>query len=101
LVPSPEGTDQYAALLLNQLQKIDSSTIPSIPTTLSVEEHIGAWKKQKELTSSEPSGLPFSHYKAASEYLTLTTFDATLGSLPYQYSFAPTQWQQAAYVELL
>jgi hypothetical protein len=46
---APEGTDPYAALLLNQLQKIDSSTIPSIPTTLSVEEHIGAWKKQKDL----------------------------------------------------
>jgi hypothetical protein len=33
-----------------------------------VDEHIGTWKKQKEMTSLEPSGLSFSHYKAASVY---------------------------------
>jgi hypothetical protein len=65
----PHDMDPYAALLLKELQKIDPDKIPTIPTTLSVEEHVGAWKKQKELTSLEPSGLSFSHYKAASEDL--------------------------------
>jgi hypothetical protein len=87
----PPDTDKYAALLLQELQKIDSSKIPSIPITLSVEEHIGAWKKQKERTSSEPSGLTFSHYKAASKDKSLATFDTTLRAIPYQYGFAPAQ----------
>jgi hypothetical protein len=97
----PTDTDKYAALLLKELQKIDSSKIPSIPTTLTVEEHIDAWKKQKEMTSSEPSGLTFSHYKAASEDRSLATFDTALRSIPYQYGFAPAQWKQMTDVELL
>ena len=40
---SPD-TNPYAALLLKELQKIDSLKIPLIPTTLSAKEHIGAWK---------------------------------------------------------
>jgi hypothetical protein len=98
---APPGTNPYAALLLNPLQKIDSSKIPQIPTMLSVEEHIGTWKMQKELTSAEPSGLSFSHYKAASEDLSLTAFDTTLQSIPYQNGFAPTQWKQMTKIELL
>jgi hypothetical protein len=96
----PHDTNKYTALLLQERQKIDSSTIPAIPTTLSVKEHIRAWKKQKERTSSEPSGLTFSHYKAASEDLSLATFDATLCAIPYQYGFAPTLAKQMMDAEL-
>jgi cellobiose-specific phosphotransferase system component IIB len=66
-----------------------------------VDEHVSAWRKKKELTSSDHSGLSFSHYKAVSEDLSLATFDATLRSLPYQYGFAPTQWKQMTDVALL
>ncbi len=86
---TPPNTDKYASLLLKELQKIDSDNILTIPSTLSVEEHVGAWKKQKEMTSSEPSGLSFSHYKAASEDLSLTTFDTTLRLLLYCYGYHP------------
>jgi hypothetical protein len=97
----PPDIDKYAALLLQELQKIDSSKIPLIPTTLSVKEHINAWKKQKERTSSEPSRLTFSHYKAASKDRSLAIFDTTLRAIPYQYGFAPAQWKQMTDVELL
>jgi hypothetical protein len=97
----PHDTDPHAALMLKELQKINPDKIATIPTTLSVEEHVGAWKKQKELTSLEPSQLSFSHYEAASEDLSLATFDATLCSLPYHYGFAPTQWKMMTDVELL
>jgi hypothetical protein len=44
----PPNTDKYAALLLKELQKIDSEKNPIIPTTLSADEHVGVWRKQKK-----------------------------------------------------
>ena len=49
-----------------------------------------AWSKQKEQISSDPDGLTFSHYKAASQDPKLNQFDATLHNLPYKYGFSPT-----------
>ena len=77
------------------------STNPMPEYSVSPEANHRSWTKQKESISSEPEGLTFSHYKAASQDAALNDFDACLRSLPYQYGFSPKQWQQITDVEIL
>jgi hypothetical protein len=60
-----------------------------------------AWKKQKEKTSADPTGLPFSHYKFATQDPLLANFDATMRNIPYAMGFAPDLWKNITDIEIL
>ena len=74
-----------------------------IPITAKImtDEHIKAWQQQDKRTSSEPTGLSFNRYKAASKDPTLAAFDATLRNIPYANGFAPNIWKNIMDVEIL
>ena len=98
----PDGTDYYAGLLIDQLYcpwEV-TQTIP-ITAEITTAEHIKAWQRQDKRTSSEPTGLSFNHYKAASKDPTLAAFDATLRNIPYANGFAPDIWKNITDVEIL
>jgi hypothetical protein len=63
--------------------------LPPVKSTVTPADQQRAWKIQKETTAAEPTGLSFSHYKAATQDEVLCEFDALLCTLPYQYGFSP------------
>lgn len=98
----PDGTDKYAAMLLDQLYApMTVKEADLISPNISTQEHIHAWKKQDERTSAEPTGLAFNHHKAAAKDPTLAEFDATMRNIPYENGFAPEVWQNITDVEIL
>jgi hypothetical protein len=99
--PSPD-TDLYAVEILESLRmpQIVRSKGP-VTTDLSLAEHQQGWKRQKEATVSEPTGLPFSHYKAAAQDVTLSEVDRLLRNVPYREGFSPKSWQSITDVEIL
>ena len=92
----------YAAQLLQHLF-IPTATLESDQPShfVNLEDHIKGWRKQKENTGCDSSGLTFSHYIAACEDKELAKFDADIRSLPYQYGFSPTNWLNITDVEIL
>jgi endonuclease/exonuclease/phosphatase family metal-dependent hydrolase len=99
---APDGTDYYASLLLDQLYTPwEVSQLAPISVEISTEEHQKAWTKQKERTSAEPTGLSFSHYKAAAQDKLLSDFDATMRNIPYANGIAPNLWKNITDVEIL
>ena len=57
--------------------------------TISIEEHIKGWKKQKRKTSSERSTLEFNDMKAAALGTKMATIDRDLRQIPYKHGFSP------------
>jgi hypothetical protein len=49
-----------------------------IPTSISTEEHVTGWRKQKEQTAVVSSGLTFSDHKAAAEDPEIAEIDRLL-----------------------
>jgi hypothetical protein len=100
-VPSA-GTDPVAGPLLWEMAKylrlVSVMVLRQICAQLSPSIR---WQKQKETISSEPHGLSFSHYRVAAQDPMFCEFDATLSTLPYQYGFSPTLWQDIVDVEIL
>jgi hypothetical protein len=98
----PDGTNYYVALLLRELKIPDAiQQLPPVKSTVTFADQRHAWKIQKETTAAEPTGLSFSHYKAAATDNILCEFDAILRSLPYQFGFPPQLWQNILDVEIL
>ena len=98
----PTGTDQYMSEFIEELCMPNSvRTKGPIPTSLSPKEHCQGWKRQKERTAAESSGLSFSHHKAASENPTLAEMDRILRELPYKHGFSPEMWQSITDFEIL
>jgi hypothetical protein len=97
----PADIDVYARSLLEALQTPEI-LIQQGPVTveLLLEEHTQGWKRQKEAMASEPTGLSFSHYKAASQDGMISEVDRFLRNLPYQKGFSPEAWQFITDVEV-
>jgi hypothetical protein len=99
---APPGLSHYAALLLRELRMPDNVRLhPMSAVTVTPTTNRAAWKRQKEAVSSEPDGLTYSHYKAASLDDIINDFDASIRSLPYEYGFSPQNWQSITDVEIL
>jgi hypothetical protein len=98
----PEEIDCYAKEFLEEL-RVPAIVIAKGPVTmeLSLPEHMLGWKRQKEATASEPSGLAFSHYKASAQDPMLAEIDRFFRNLPYRESFSPDAWQFTTDVEIL
>ena len=61
--------------------------------TISIEEHIKGWKRQKRKTSSERSTLEFNDMKAAALGTKMATIDRDLRQIPYRHGFSPINHQ--------
>jgi len=68
---------------------------------VSWDDHQAGWRRQSEFTSSEPSTMSFSHYKASCHDPIIGQFDAMIRDLPMRYGFAPELWQRLVDVEIL
>ena len=88
-VPPPD-TDQYMREFIEEMRMPNSVRKKGpISTSITPEEHRQGWKRQKERTAAESTGLSFSHHKAASECPTLAEMDRILRELPYKHGFPP------------
>jgi hypothetical protein len=97
----PPYTNIYAARLLQALAyppqfldnhgRINPSAILS--ATITSKEHKTQWKRKKETTKAEPSGLSFSHYKAGTYDDDLLSLDLFLRNIPREHGFSPQSWQ--------
>ena len=98
----PEGTDIYTRLLLQEMKMPDVLRVATpMVSSISVDDHIQGWEKQKEQISSAPEGLHFGHYKAGISDEDIAEFDAIMRSLPYEHGFAPDVWKGIVDVEIL
>ena len=99
---APVGTDPYARLLLDELKMPDNVINNPMPQTeITPNANRRSWAKQKEVVSSEPNGLTFSHYKAGAQNSVINEFDAMLRNLPYKYGFSPSHWQEITDIAIL
>ena len=98
----PDGVDIYTAKLIQELKmpEVVRQYGIEIPT-ISTNNHIEWWKRQKEGTASEPEALSFSHYKTGIDNKIVTWFDTKLRELPYKYGFTPVSWRKIVDVEIL
>jgi hypothetical protein len=94
--------DQYTREFILAL-KMPASIRQAPPLNMSVtlKDHIGAWRRQSEWTASEPHGLSFSHYKSVLQDKHLTRMDVRMRSLPLEVGFIPDEWKQITDVEIL
>jgi hypothetical protein len=85
----PAEVDIYAKEFLAELRvpAIVRSQGP-VTSDLSLQEHVLGWKRQKEATAAEPSGLAFSHYKASAQDPMLAEIDRFMCNIPYREGFS-------------
>jgi hypothetical protein len=60
---------------------------------ITTEQHMALWKKQRETTAAEPTGLGFHHLVAGAYNHKIAAIDATISSIPCQEGFSPDPWQ--------
>jgi hypothetical protein len=90
----PEGTDPVAAELLETLQMEDSvRQLGPLDISIIPEDNRSGWKKQKERTASEPTGLGFNHYKTSCLTDDLNEVDSFLRTAPLQLGISPKLWR--------
>ena len=90
----PEGTDSVAAELLTTLKMEDSvRQLGPLDMAITPEDNRSGWRKQKERTASEPTGLGFNHYKTACLTDDLNEVDSFLRNTPLQLGFSPKLWR--------
>jgi hypothetical protein len=98
-IPSAE-TDPYMKKFLNELRMPEQVRKNIIPASISTPEHQSFWAKMSKKKGSEKTKLSNAHYKAATNDDLLSAVDASLGQMPYRYSFAPDCWKKMTAVEL-
>ena len=76
----PASLDIYTKKMIGELQTPPSiCTQPTTCPTISTQEHIKSWRKQKERTASNSiSGISFSHYIAVTHDPTIAEFDTIM-----------------------
>jgi hypothetical protein len=98
----PQNVDQYTREFILALE-MPASIQQASPLDMSVtlNDHVWAWRRQSEPTASEPHGLSFSHYKSVLQDKHLTRMDVWMRSLPLEVGFIPDEWKQITDVEIL
>jgi hypothetical protein len=98
-----QNIDQYTREVILTLE-IPASIrqAPALDMSVTLNDHIWAWRRQSEQTASEPHGLSFSHYKSVLQDKHLTRMDVRMRSLPLEVGFIPDKcWKQITDVEIL
>lgn len=94
--------DTYTELLLDHMRMPDGNPYhPTLPTWITPEEHIKAWKRAKERTGGGPSMLTFSMFKANCLDMELATLDAALRNIAYQTRHVYPRWLKGIDCQLL
>jgi hypothetical protein len=90
----PSGIDPFAAKLLEGMQMHPNlANFDPVSPIITTEQHIALWKKQRETTAAEPTGLGFHHLVAGAYNHNIAAIDATISSIPCQEGFSPDPWQ--------
>jgi hypothetical protein len=93
----PEGMDEVAIELLKTLKMEDSvCQLGPLDMSISPYDNQTGWRKQKERTPSEPTGLSFNHYKTSCLTKDLNKIDSFLRTAPLQLGISPKLWQVIA-----
>ena len=87
-------------MLLKQLKRPDALEKVETPK-ISLQDHIEGWKKQKENTGCETSGLNFAHLKAACKHPNISVFDWQMRKLPMEIGFAPKLYRETTDCQIL
>jgi hypothetical protein len=91
----PQNVDQYTREFILALEMPASIRQASpLDMTVTLNDHVWAWRCQSERTASEPHGLSFSHYKSVLQDKHLTHMDVRMRSLPLEVGFIPDEWKQ-------
>lgn len=98
----PESLEKCTKAFLRELVVPQSvKDKGNINVSITTSEHIQSWKRQKDKTASEPTGLSFSHYRSAIHDTSLVETDVILRTTPLELGFAPTQWCNITDIEIL
>jgi hypothetical protein len=94
----PPATDPYlVARLLNALRMPDSvRQAGTIPTTITIADHIRGWRQQKERTGSVRTDLRFSDHIAATFHKGMAEIDRLLRQIPYSVGFSPKAYYKVS-----
>lgn len=74
---------------------------PNLPTSITPEDHIKAWKRAPECTLGGPSRLTFEMFKANCQDKELAAMDASLRNIAYQTGHIYPRWLGGIDVQLL
>jgi hypothetical protein len=86
----PKGTDKVAIELLKTLKMEDSvCQLSPLDMSISSDNNQTGWRKQKERTASEPTGLGFNQYKTSCLAKDLNEIDSFLRTAPLQLGISP------------
>ena len=97
----PESFDEPTKALLKECARI-RQLIPrnQVSSNIGTEEWQRRWRKAKEDTSSSPSLLHFSHYKAGADSDIISSLHAALTSIAFTKGFALERWSNGLCVML-
>lgn len=84
----PLGTDPHVTLLIKHMQRVPGA-VNGPPNKITQEQYVQGWAKQKERTSSGPSGMHFGQTKAGALNRVIADFEAKITSIPYTMGFLP------------
>jgi hypothetical protein len=75
----PQNIDQYTREFILALEMPASiRQAPTLDMSVTVDDHIWAWRRQSEWTASKPHRLSFSHYKSVLQDKHLTRMDVRM-----------------------
>ena len=97
----PQGTNKFAAMLLEQLKIPDSIRADPLPACIETSQFIQGWKHTKERTTTGSEFLHFGHFKAGVRDSVIADFEATMAHIPYATGYSPQRWQHVIDFELL
>jgi hypothetical protein len=85
----PQGTNKYAAMLLEQLKIPECIKKDPLPAFIETEQFIQGWKHAKERTTTGSPFLHFGHFKASARDPDIVRGDD--GSYPICYGILPKE----------
>jgi hypothetical protein len=97
----PQGTNVYAAMLLEQLKIPDRIRDNSLPAFIETEQFVQGWRHAKERTTTGSAFLHFGHFKAGTRDPVIAEFEATMAHIQYAMGYSPQRWQHVVDFELL
>jgi hypothetical protein len=90
---SPHGTNEYAAMLLAQLEIPEGIRNDPMPAFIETEQYIQGWRHAKETMTTGSDFLHFGHFKAGAHDPIIAEFEATMSHIPYATGYSPKRWQ--------
>ena len=90
---APPNTNNFIIEVLGQM-KHTGHLMPHEAQEITVNQFKEGWKKAKEDTGFEMSGVHFGHMKSCAKDSFLSEFESSLAHLPYRTGHSPSSWAQ-------